>query len=730
MKETITYIALTIFCLGLAVTGAAQEPDDMTIDAKRIHMMTDHLVEKASLEVPKEFEHHSAVALAMVSKEYFVNNYSRRKRTAFYRTLVKILDRAARDEFSTFDLSAYSPREKWKEDEEIYAFRLIKPSGEVVHVDPENLQQNADGHVAIPNLEVGDVLDFAGRVVETTTNYCFPPSILSQVDLPIVYGYRAFHIEHGFYFNFMALNGAPTLHLNDSLSYGSWWVYEMEYENQPGLTPEIFELPLRDRPSYKYQLCHTLDFPPRTMALMLRSPNEINSYVTEVERTRDLKLLAKRMLRHPYDRFTTTYTRDWAKTYSRRHKPTAEAYMQAAFNNYRYYTSVYNPYSRKFEPQEPSGFNTFLNAMITVAKAGKIPYEVAFTVSRTLGEFDEVLITGEVTPLFRFQNEDGGWTYIQYPETNETFGYLSPDIRGQAGVAINKKKVARRIVIPQSVSYENFLEHVVEITPKDDLRAELVTTTSAIGSPKQELLHMALDRVDTRKDAAMAFTRADRKEEREKLYATHVHNARKLGQEIVVDPLEKMYQMNEYRKAEYDVAEYTSFELLKSGMVSTHDTLRYRERFTLNGVMERVESHLLVNLGAVLKTDIPVFTDEEKAERRSDAYLPYPKVHRIEYRITIPEGYEARGLENFNHHVYNGYGSMSMESTVEGNEAVVRVELTYHTSFVPKEDWNLLVDILEPWESIGIERIVLSKIESEPSHSPFPTEAPKKAHAE
>ena len=240
--------------------------------------------------------------------------------------------------------------------------------------------------------------------------------------------------------------------------------------------------------------------------------------------------------------------------------------------------------------------------------------------------------------------------------------------------------------------------------------AEVESVSSVTGMIKYNLSQMALKNTDYHQDALKSMLPPEKDDVALNLFLQHK------GKDITPEELsyeteEKLNHMYRIRSDGYDIAKYQSFELLNSGVRDASDTLKYRETFTINQFVEKVGPHYVLNLSK-LSADQMAFTDKQKAERRNDVYIDFPRAYRVTYSLTIPEGYEARGLDAYNQHVDNPYGSTRMEGRVEGDRALITVTKTYKQSFIPKSAWPEVMEFLKPGEKMNYARIVLSKIES------------------
>lgn len=698
----------------LVATIQAQSTRNITRSIDEIYAETDPILEGISMEVPEEFQSASAVALAIISSENFIAKTNKRVRTSYHRILIKINDKAARDEFSVFTNNNKSFRYLGFRDERIYALRIIKPSGEKIDLDIESLEKNANNEIAIPNLEIGDILDTGLKVVETITiYYCYSPIFKTlNHDIPVVYGYMRYNVDHSFYVNSLSQNGAPKLERNESLCSATTRVFDLEYSNLKPLSGEIWAPISRTEKTVKIQVCYYPTSNTYGAPMILGEPHLVKSSSNDNEKVRAFRKTF---------RFSSTkdanvkYFRKWyKKNFPQGTVLSNEEYMNYAYYHFRYYTLIFsltnNSFNENYQNQYiNSGY--FVKLMKQAALEKNIPFEVVFSTNKEISNFDDGLLMSEFYYIIRYKTEADEWNYMENPTAFQTTGYFNPSFQGQDGMAlgVGNNMSFSRITIPSSEAEDNLyrISFLIDLN-LETKHANIDATSTSTGIFKSELSRTALYGVEFHIDAMEAMLpegQADVMMAKGKVQ----RGMQKTASNVEKDSEEKLIMMKKLRSEEYDIDEYTSFELFDSGVKSDNDSLIYTEKYSIIDVVEKAGPSYIINLSKIALDQIS-FTDEEKLDRINDVYLNYPKTYEYIYRINVPEGYQAFGLESFKESVYSKYGSVEMTAGEKDNQVIVYLKKVYKKSFIPKEEWPAMMEFLEPAMKINDARIVLKKI--------------------
>ncbi|MEQ9230467.1 MAG: hypothetical protein RIF46_07265, partial [Cyclobacteriaceae bacterium] len=236
--------ASVIFLLFFSLASIAQ-------DAERAKEIRDLLWSPddtifQTIDIPTKWEDEQAVILA-VSNDLAYKKFplSRNLWEQNYRHVrVKILGQQALEEYSQF--SYPESITKYSFQGEIFVgFKIIKPSGEIIVVDNneavrEELESAGKSKygmmkLAIPNLEIGDILDY--YMAEELTFYTdkfhdFDPEIfVLRRTYPILNGRVSFNVLRRCFINLGTFNDAPEFELQEGEDKDESR-YVLNYSNQ------------------------------------------------------------------------------------------------------------------------------------------------------------------------------------------------------------------------------------------------------------------------------------------------------------------------------------------------------------------------------------------------------------------------------------------------------------------------------------------------------------------
>jgi hypothetical protein len=126
---------------------------------------------------------------------------------------------------------------------------------------------------------------------------------------------------------------------------------------------------------------------------------------------------------------------------------------------------------------------------------------------------------------------------------------------------------------------------------------------------------------------------------------------------------------------------------------------------TIDGLVKKAGDNLLFDAGKLIGTQwIPT---EKERKRDWDAYLSAPMSIENEIIIEIPAHYTIYGIENLNKKIDNKYGSFTSSATVDGNELRILIVKVYKQNFVPENDWNILLDMIDTTNDFYSQPIIL-----------------------
>jgi len=75
--------------------------------------------------------------------------------------------------------------------------------------------------------------------------------------------------------------------------------------------------------------------------------------------------------------------------------------------------------------------------------------------------------------------------------------------------------------------------------------------------------------------------------------------------------------------------------------------------------------------------------------------------------IEVPIHYTVEGIENLNKNIDNEYGRFTSSATIDGDKLRITTSKIYKQNFVPKNDWNILLDMIDTTNNFYSQSVIL-----------------------
>jgi hypothetical protein len=150
-----------------------------------------------------------------------------------------------------------------------------------------------------------------------------------------------------------------------------------------------------------------------------------------------------------------------------------------------------------------------------------------------------------------------------------------------------------------------------------------------------------------------------------------------------------------------------SYGILKDGLEKKDTQFIFATHFTIDNFVKKAGQNYLVDLGKLIGPHTEVKTNEK--ERVSDIYMPYPRTYAYQLELAIPAGYQALGLENFNKRVENETGGFVSSAVEKDGKVVVEVKKYYAHGYEPAANWGKMTAFLDAAIAFTKEKLLLKK---------------------
>ena len=701
--------------------------------------------------VPDEYKNESAVILA---KKYDIDAASRSKfkvgiltmgvnKEIVYRYClrerVKIQDKVALEDFSEINYQKLSQRSnnfmliKMRDKQLTYiGARVIKTNGSIREVKMgesvaiRNDKNIKEDKLAIPDLQVGDILDFyiqSEAQLELTA--LDPLEFLLASEYPILHFTIRGNVSRKYAIEYRNANHAPDLKIDRDADED--FVFSLNQSNLPKVSAGQWFSGYRQLPYLKLHLF----LGARNSSKDRFRNGEVSKGLTETELIEDVKLdfnqyrlfvsLKQIPLYNEVRAGLTDKFAEYAKNKGTQMDPKRKIETIFSYLRFRLY------------------FTPSLDDAITVDK-GRNSYKgsnkyFAYSLSSLLSYFDIpnelVVVAGRYSPLLRdflstdepdflvhiiaipnlFLSDDGILT---------NFGLLPGEYEGERGYTLkvigkgdshSKDLEQGNIELPVSTASSNIrMEKLnVNISPGQDPTIKITRKVDAYGLYKSDdqmsLLYFEDYYESLRKwlGESKTFLAVVEDKKRGKPlveeYKTAFTRARTGEKDYYVDELKNKYGVDPKNLIEY--------KLDSMGDLPEAKCITFTTTFTIADWLKPAGPNYIFEIGKLIGQQSGV--NENERTRNADIYMPFARTlaHRI--TIHIPDGYTVEGIEALQKNVVNETGYFKSKAVLKDNELTIETAKQYSHNFDPAANWPKILEYMDASLDFTKTKVLLRK---------------------
>jgi hypothetical protein len=668
---------------------------------------------KNVISVPDKWKNESAVIIC--KSDYYDCSFMNRK--LWSRRKIKLQDAAAIKEFSEFSFKDKLKVSRNKAPK-VFGAKVIKPNGKEIEVDiqKEIIQIDEESKVAIPNLEIGDIIDFyyfskdsytdesqAFNGVEETVGDVYP-----IMDMKIT-----FNLNKHLFFNFASYNGAPQIATIDS-EKSNGVVYELAVKDIEKSDYQRWFYPFVEMPCYRFQILLNVVFGRNYAGFTDDKSGSLKSKVTKEE--------VFNFYKKGYKPFGDIgQLEDYIKehTFASEEEKIREIYN---FSKYRYFTrfTEYAVASEAKLTDAPSinalsfisSEEYFIDFLMSYLNDFKISYDIILATSRYNGSIDDLLIGRNLKALIRVNTPTP--IYYEYftPFTNvDMFDYSLENSKAYVLKVSGMKKIVgiENTVLPSTSLKDNLSKVISNVSINDDFTAVKVNRESSLmGHFKEEEQSDKLRFFDyihedykkyNEKSILDRMGEGSKKERLKKEYEALINK--------IKDKQKENFKKSTSDEFDSEIADH-SLTIKNTGRLGIKTPFVYEEDFNIkNNLIKKAGSNYLIEIGKMITSQIEI--DKKEKERKSNVYFGFPRTFENEIVFTIPEGYTVSGLEKLNKNVTNDTGGFTSNAVVEGNKLIIKTNKFYNNYYEPNSNWSKMILFLDAAYQFTQEKILLKK---------------------
>lgn len=636
-----------------------------------------------------------------------------------FRERVKIQDKAALETYSTINYTAYEGKKYVIERKDVIAVvgvRIMKPGGSIKEVDPDETVYTVDekskreAKLAIPGLEVGDILDYFIQVYDKEKSQSLPDIIPVDIvladDVPVMsYSLHGF-VSKKFALEHTSMNGAVKLKVTDE---GDEWEFSATQSYIPARAATRWSSAFRQLPLIRINLV-----PDKAPGKTPRQrPGRLNESITKEDLLSDIELALK-----VPPSFSVAEVKDLLKSYSKIHgKIPADSMAIYAYYAYRYYYFYMTYVDEGLLPvtatrNHPNNFseNYFAIQLYNVLKALKIPAELLLVTSK-YGPGDKQVFKISDYAFIVKTSSGSGDVYLTMETMFSTAGEIPHSYEGQTTTQIHKNSNHATGTIPFTPADKSKqLEHLRLSFKNNDLSTVAVKRTTSFSghfraaAQQKYLLYEDYYNDETRRFGTWHFMDELEKKGKTKTlaedYKLAFQKAREGLKEAFADEIVSVYG-----------AKASAVELGKvtqSGIRHEMPDFVYETEFSLDNLTRKAGPDYLFDLGKLIGEQVEIKGEERK--RKDDVYMPFARSFKHVIEIDIPSGYTAEGLDKFNFSENNATAWLECKTGLQKDKLTVTIEKGYKKSFLDANEWPSLLQILDRAVLLRDQKLLLKKM--------------------
>jgi hypothetical protein len=720
---TKTLFASLLVLLLLPATLTAQSPLRINVDVKRSDELRKEIWQSNNKDftvtaVPEKWKNESAVIIAMANvlsyrKAPLINtlNYN-----SYMHRRIRLQDTKALEEYAEFTIPSTGAYGSTRY--EFYAgFKVIKADGreievplsEAVKAERRINQSSRDEYkLAIPNLEIGDILDYYMAQDRTITLYSkyhsFDPVIFElNENYPIMKRTISFEVLRRCYINAVSLNGAPQLKFTEDAARDKA-LYFLEDSNREAVKDTRWLFPYRDLPSIKFKVSYASAAVANLSVGFLGEPGVIKSSVT----TKEVKDLVSTVF-YSTSYYQTTLKAAMNKTHKGvkdQDKLARDAYYR--LRNIMRVSNAENNLLNDGNDNPDGGALSFLSSLSGYYRSKKIKHDVLIGIPRNISALNDLILENELTFMIKVNTPNP--FYIGRYDNHGIPGELDPDLQGQEvysanGLVAPSDWVLLRAVVPVESSANNVSDavHVVTISDLEEGLADANITHKHSGANRAYFQNLLMDPYDYLDEEN---TRVKPTGKVAKLTAV---TQKKKTDFMSRRNEEKNKRIQENTKEDFPESLDTTrnLKIVQPGRFDDTPTLTYTFDASFKGITKRVGNNYLVNIGQLVAW--PSQVKAEERTRQFNIFMPYARTFKNRLELTIPEGYTAQGLDKLTRKVDNSSGGFSSSARMENGKLIVETQWYYKSNYEPVKNWAAMLEFLDAAFDMSQQQVLLQK---------------------
>lgn len=588
-------------------------------------------------------------------------------------------------------------------------YKIIKPDGREIEVSLDDAvvsEMKVNRYelnmlkLAIPNLEIGDIVDFyiaeEQHIPPVDNYYSFDPSInVLMATYPIMKQKISFNVERKCYLNVKSLNGAPAFVLQKKDDND---VYVLEDENRENYEDSKWMHPYLQLPTVKFKAVFAkgaITYSP----LFLGKQGQLKNEVTEKEVVD----------------FVNAYLNDYSASgiylYKQVKKSLKGRTDKAEMAREIFYVMRNHFMIRHLESdiqadksQHPSYSNyKMLSALSYTYSQFGIDHKILAGVPRNISTIKDIILENEIIIAIKILDEfiigdlDNYTTFGEYPYMLEGTDVYS--FKGKSLVKVESFPISSA----KDNNYTKELNFTINDLDNDDSTVEIKNTIS--GHQKEDYIFQLVDFYDYKNEEATKHKMEPYGNPSKK--NTHAKYLQKKEEYLEEMNENRLNFLEELTKADYDleIKEVKDFAIISNGRHHTQPTFEFNYKALIEGAVKKAGNNYLISIGKLLDKQLQL--EKKDLVRDYDIYLSYPRSYNYKIVFNIPLGYDIEGIENLNVTAITDFGGFTSTAKITNNQLIVKAQKYYTTNFVEQQNWETMQSFIKAAEDFNTKNVLL-----------------------
>ncbi|HMG81390.1 MAG TPA: hypothetical protein VK559_00010 [Ferruginibacter sp.] len=720
LLKTICFLLISTIAFAQKETKAQRKYEDRSMEVQdEVWNRKDSAFDVTT--VPAKYKDESAVIIAKSAYKTADESFAMNSYYTTIRERVLIKDKVSLDEYSSL---GFKKGEETLIDIYVGA-KITKPDGKVIIVNSlaeevltENNKKQREGKIAIPNLQVGDIIDYYFRYESHTSGgkegaQIQGPDIYYLADThPVLYYNVLYDLDKAASADILSINGAKNLHASRDEN-SKHLIITFTERDLPKVSTTLWTSPAREIPYYVIRY----SFDGAYGDMISKDRTESTGPFTDIEKNK-LKIacytIARTCDHTPYINMLAFF--GGKRTVKELPVDSIANYF---YNYYRW--AQYGTFTdmNVSNQRNQLGMDAYTAAVsfTEMLKLCDLNCDLVLTADRYSNRLKDVFSEGDFNILVKV-SESGKLKWFSFNDFFQDGGQILSNFQGENALLLTReggkfakfKDTEEPLVLPVAKSSENVSAEDIKVTlNKDNLQLTTIDRTcketGAMKHSDQQNLLLPED-VEANLAATIGADPTTVVLSRNKATRAQAKEAQTaLDKER---PKQKDYFKQEIKdQYDQDPVDLISYKINNTGLSIYNPVFDYNEVFTMDNFVKKAGNNFIFEVGRLMGS----YTGAAKkdSERTVDVYMLCARTLTYNFSVAIPDGYTAQGIDVLNKKVGNDIASFESSAKLTGNTLTITVTRIYNNNFEPASNWPKLATVMNAAADFTAQKILLEK---------------------